>query len=166
MADLKIKTKSNIKNDRVVAAPPGAIGCATGDTAFTWATARSAPADGARNGRPAPDPAPDPAACANLQDTLAAINASNDALARLQAYVDRADAAGLRQMLADHGLSSDLIARAEFHAINTKGTGATRNGRARADGAIPGVVIAISVGYDARTRRGYSLANWMYFNVK
>jgi hypothetical protein len=164
MADQKIKTKSNIKNDRAMAAAPaGATGCATGSEGFTWTVDDQAPSESARAG--GAQPALDPAVCKGAQDAMDRVNGSSADLASLQAAVESCDEAALRKLVTDNGLSAELAAGALFHAINTKGTGCN-NGRASASAGAADPGLVISVGYDARTKRGYSLANWMYFNAK
>lgn len=166
LADQKIKTKSNIKNDRVIAAAPaGATGCATGSETFTWTVGDQAPKEQVRSSGPPANRAPDPAVCAGAQKAMAQLNASGVSLGQLQAAVDSCDEAALRKLMTDNGLSPELAAGAQFHAINTKGTGCN-NGRVSGLASRATAGLVITVGYDARTKRGYSLANWMYFHAK
>jgi len=139
-------------------APATAIGCTTGDNALAWTLPEESAIAVRRSGAGDP-PAIGPQICASAQAAMMRLNASETARAALAAAVDTGDAAALRALLVANGLSPDLTAGAQFHAINTKGTGGV-NGRTAASGT------TIGVGYDARTKRGYSLAMWMHFNAK
>ena len=45
----------------------------------------------------------------------------------LVAAIDAGDAAAVRQLLLDNGLPAELVVGVQFHAVNTKGTGANVN---------------------------------------
>lgn len=142
-AGQKTRTKSNNSNDR--AAPEGVVlqdsaaaanGCFTGTGAWSWAAVSSvgtlagggsgaAAASYARTGSIETDLRP---VCDSAQTAIDRINADAAKLAALDAAVEAGDEAAIRRLLIESGLSSQLAAGAQFHAINTKGTGAT-NGR-------------------------------------
>ncbi len=142
----KQRTKSNNTNER--GAPEGVVlqdsaatanGCFTGTGAWSWAAVSSvgtlagggsgaAVASYARTGQAAADLGP---VCDSAQSAIDRINADAARLAALDAAVEAGDEATIRNLLIEAGLSSQLATGAQFHAINTKGTGAT-NGRVSA----------------------------------
>lgn len=72
------------------------------------------------------------ASCTAAQAAMTKIN-GDDALFRIfSEAVEAGDAATLKLLLINAGLGEAMIPGAQFHAINTKGTGANNN---RADGA-------------------------------
>lgn len=146
-AGQKTRTKSNNSNDRV--APEGVVlqdgaaganGCFAGTGPWSWAAVSSvgalaggagggaAAASYARTGQAEADLGP---VCDSAQSAIDRINADDARLGALDAAVEAGDEAGIRNVLIEAGLSSQLAAGAQFHAINTKGTGAT-NGRVSA----------------------------------
>jgi hypothetical protein len=146
-AGQKTRTKSNNSNDRV--APEGVVlqdsaaganGCFAGTGPWSWAAVSSvgalaggagggaAAASYARTGQAGADLGP---VCDSAQSAIDRINADAARLGALDAAVEAGDEAGIRNVLIEAGLSSQLAAGAQFHAINTKGTGAT-NGRVSA----------------------------------
>ncbi|MES2668896.1 MAG: hypothetical protein V4673_00515 [Pseudomonadota bacterium] len=142
-AGQKTRTKSNNSNDRE--APEGVVlqdsaaaanGCFTGTGAWSWAAVSSvgalagggsgaAAASYARTGSIETDLRP---VCDSAQTAIDRINADAAKLAALDAAVAAGDEAAIRRLLIENGLPSQLATGAQFHAINTKGTGAT-NGR-------------------------------------
>lgn len=144
-AGQKTRTKSNNSNDR--AAPEGVVlqdsaaaanGCFTGTGAWSWAAVSSvgtlagsssaAAASYARTGSIETDLRP---VCDSAQSAIDRINGDAAKLGSLDAAVEAGDEAAIRRMLIENGLPSQLATGAQFHAINTKGTGAT-NGRVSA----------------------------------
>lgn len=146
-AGQKTRTKSNNANDRV--APEGVVlqdsaaganGCFAGTGTWSWAAVSSvgtlaggagggaAAASYARTGQAEADLGP---VCDSVQSAIDRINADAAKLGALDAAVEAGDEAAIRRLLIESGLSSHLAAGAQFHAINTKGTGAT-NGRVSA----------------------------------
>lgn len=139
----KTRTKSNNSNDR--AAPEGVVlqdnaaaanGCFTGTGAWSWAAVSSvgtlagggsgaAAASYARTGSIETDLRP---VCDSAQSAIDRINADAVKLGALGTAVEAGDEAAIRRLLIENGLPSQLANGAQFHAINTKGTGAT-NGR-------------------------------------
>lgn len=148
-AGQKTRTKSNNSNDR--AAPEGVVlqdsaaaanGCFTGAGAWSWAAVSSvgalagsssgaAAASDARTGSIETDLGP---VCDSVQSAIDRINADPAKLGPLDAAVEAGDGAAIRRLLIENGLPSQLVTGAQFHAINTKGTGAT-NGRMSAANA-------------------------------
>lgn len=142
-AGQKTRTKSNNSNDRV--APDGVVlqdsaaaanGCYTGTGAWSWAAVSSvgalagggsvaAAASYARTGSIETDLRP---VCDSAQSAIDRINSDAAKLGALDAAVEAGDEAAIRRLLIENGLSSQLATGAQFHAIHTKGTGAT-NGR-------------------------------------
>ena len=143
-AALKTRTKSNNTNERV--APEGVVlqdsaaganGCFAGTGPWSWAAVSSvgmlaggagggaAAASYARTGSIETDLRP---ACDSAQSAIDRINPDPAKLGAMDAAVEAGDEAAIRRLLIESGLSSQLAAGAQFHAINTKGTGAT-NGR-------------------------------------
>jgi hypothetical protein len=139
----KTRTKSNNSNDR--AAPEGVVlqdsaaaanGCFTGTGAWSWATVSSvgtlagggsgaAAASYARTGSIETDLRP---VCDSAQTAIDRINADAAKLGAMDSAVEAGDEAAIQRLLIENGLPSQLAAGAQFHAINTKGSGAT-NGR-------------------------------------
>ena len=142
-AGQKTRTKSNNSNDR--AAPEGVVlqdsaaaanGCFTGTGAWSWAAVSSvgalagagsgaAAASYARTGSIETDLRP---VCDSAQSAIDRINADAGKFRALDAAVEAGDESAIRSLLIENGLPAQLAAGAQFHAINTKGTGAT-NGR-------------------------------------
>lgn len=137
----KTRTKSNNSNDRV--APEGVVlqdtavganACATGTGNWSWAISSvSTMAGGAGGGaaaasyaRTADAQADIGAVCDAAQSAIDRINADPAKLDALNAAIEAQDNAAIETLLTDNGLSKPLIAGAQFHAINTKGTGATK----------------------------------------
>lgn len=146
-AGQKTRTKSNNSNDRM--APEGVVlqdsaaganGCFTGAGTWSWAAVSSvgalaggavggaAAASYARTGQADADLGP---VCDSAQSAIDRINGDAAKLGAMDAAVEAGDEAAIRRLLIDSGLSSQSAAGAQFHAINTKGTGAT-NGRVSA----------------------------------
>jgi hypothetical protein len=139
----KTRTKSNNSNDR--AAPEGVVlqdsaaaanGCFTGTGAWSWAAVSSvgalagggsgaAAASYARTGSIETDLRP---VCDSAQSAIDRINADAAKLGALDAAVAAGDEGAIRRLLIENGLPLQLATGAQFHAINTNGTGAT-NGR-------------------------------------
>lgn len=69
--------------------------------------------------------------CDSAQSAIDRINGDAAKLGALDAAVKAGDEATIRRLLIENGLPSRLATGAQFHAINTKGTGAT-NGRVSA----------------------------------
>lgn len=146
-AGQKTRTKSNNSNDRM--APEGVVlqdsaaganGSFVGTGPWSWAAVSSvgalaggagggaAAASYARTGQAEADLGP---VCDSAQSAIDRINADAAKLGAMDAAVEAGDEAAIRTLLIGSGLSSQLATGAQFHAINTKGTGAT-NGRVSA----------------------------------
>lgn len=143
----KTRTKSNNSNDRV--APEGVVlqdtavganACSTGTGAWSWAISSvSTMAGGHGSGAAAASYARTTdaqadigAVCDSAQSAIDRINADPAKLDALSAAVEAQDNAAIETLLTGNGLSKALVAGAQFHAINTKGTAAT-NGRMAQD---------------------------------
>lgn len=143
----KTRTKSNNSNDRL--APEGVVlqdtavganACSTGTGAWSWAISSvSTMAGGHGSGAAAASYARTTdaqadigAVCDSAQSAIDRINADPAKLDALSAAVEAQDNATIEMLLTGNGLSKPLVAGAQFHAINTKGTGAT-NGRMAQD---------------------------------
>jgi hypothetical protein len=143
----KTRTKSNNSNDRV--APEGVVlqdtavganACATGTGSWSWAVSSvSTMAGGAGGGaaaasyaRTADAQADIGAACDSAQSAIDRINADPAKIDALNAAIEAQDDAAIETLLTGNGLSKPLVAGAQFHAINTKGTG-SNNGRMTQD---------------------------------
>jgi hypothetical protein len=139
----KTRTKSNNSNDRV--APEGVVlqdtavganACSTGTGAWSWAISSvSTMAGGHGSGAAAASYARTSnaqadigAVCDSAQSAIDRINADPAKLDALNVAIEAQDNAAIETLLTQNGLSKPLVAGAQFHAINTKGTGAT-NGR-------------------------------------
>lgn len=136
----KTRTKSNNSNDRV--APEGVVlqdtavganACSTGTGTWSWAVSSvSTMAGGAGGGaaaasyaRTADAQADIGAVCDSAQSAIDRINADAAKLGALDKAVAAGDEAAIGRLLIEAGLSSQLTTGAQFHAINTKGTGGT-----------------------------------------
>jgi hypothetical protein len=143
----KTRTKSNNSNDRV--APEGVVlqdtaagdnACSTGIGTWSWAVSSvSTMAGGAGGGaaaasyaRTADAQADIGPVCDAAQSAIDRINADPAKLDALIAAIEAQDNAAIETLLTGNGLSKPLVTGAQFHAINTKGTGAT-NGRMAQD---------------------------------
>lgn len=140
----KTRTKSNNSNDRV--APEGVVlqdtavganACSTGSGTWSWAvssvsTMAGGGATAASYARTADAQADIGAVCDSAQLAIERINADPAKLDVLNAAIEAQDNAAIETLLIGNGLSKPLVAGAQFHAINTKGTGAT-NGRMAQD---------------------------------
>ncbi len=143
----KTRTKSNNSNDRV--APEGVVlqdtavganACATGTGSWSWAISSVSTMAGGSGGgaaaasyaRTADAQADIGAVCDSAQSAIDRINADPAKLDALNTAIEAQDNAAIETLLTGNGLSKPLIAGAQFHAINTKGTGAT-NGRMAQD---------------------------------
>lgn len=139
----KTRTKSNNSNDRVAAegvmlqdTAEGANACSTGSGTWSWAVSSvSTMAGGAGSGaaaasyaRTADAQADIGAVCDAAQSAIDRINADPAKVDALNAAVDAGDNAAIESLLTENGLSKPLVPGAQFHAINTKGTG-SNNGR-------------------------------------
>lgn len=153
-ADQKIKTKSNIKNDRLM--PDGftevvdsnnADACNTAGNEIIYlqntnATARDIAA------RSSSKSSSFSAMCTSAQSVMAKINADDAKRLALQTAVETNDTNALRQLFNDNGLTDKLMPSAQFHAINTKGTGGNRS---QVGGITGGAVAGIAVAQTAVT---------------
>lgn len=143
----KTRTKSNNSNDRI--APEGVVlqdtavganACATGTGTWSWAVSSvSTMAGGAGGGaaaasyaRTADAQADIGAVCDAAQSAIDRINADPAKLDALNAAIEAQDNAAIERLLTGNGLSKPLVTGAQFHAINTKGTG-SNNGRMSQD---------------------------------
>ncbi|MEQ1511756.1 MAG: hypothetical protein ABL934_03655 [Lysobacteraceae bacterium] len=139
----KTRTKSNNSNDRV--APEGVVlqdtavganACSTGTGTWSWAVSSvSTMAGGSGSGaaaasyaRTADAQADIGAVCDSAQAAIDRINADPAKLDALNAAIEAQDNAAIETLLTGNGLSKPLVTGAQFHAINTKGTG-SNNGR-------------------------------------
>jgi hypothetical protein len=139
----KTKTKSNNTNER--SAPEGVMlqdtaaganACFTGTGNWSWAVSSvSTMAGGSASGaaaasyaRTADAQADIGAVCDSAQSAIDRINTDAGKIAALDAAIEAQDGAAIETLLIDSGLSRPLVVGAQYHAINTKGTGAT-NGR-------------------------------------
>lgn len=147
-AEQRVKTKSNIKNDRLM--PDGftevvdsnnADACDTngGELIYLQNTNATARDIAARSSAKSPSFA---AMCALAQSAMAKMNADDAKRLALQTAVEANDTNALRQLFNDNGLTDKLIPSAQFHAINTKGTGGNRS---QVGGITGGVVAGIAV---------------------
>ncbi len=136
----KTRTKSNNSNDRI--APEGVVlqdtavganACSTGSGSWSWAvssvnTLAGGPGGGAAAAsyaRAADAQTDIGAVCDSAQSAIDRINADSEKLEALNAAIEAEDNAAIETLLTDNGLSKPLVAGAQFHAINTKGTGGT-----------------------------------------
>lgn len=143
----KTRTKSNNSNDRV--APEGVVlqdtavganACSTGTGSWSWAISSvSTMAGGGGSGaaaasyaRTADAQADIGAVCDSAQAAIDRINADPAKLDALNAAIEAQDNAAIETLLTGNGLSKPLVTGAQFHAINTKGTG-SNNGRMAQD---------------------------------
>jgi hypothetical protein len=145
----KTRTKSNNSNERV--APEGVVlqdtavganACSTGTGTGTWSWAISSVstmAGGSGSGaaaasyaRTADAQADIGAVCDSAQSAIDRINADPVKLDALNAAIEAQDNAAVEMLLTGNGLSKPLVAGAQYHAINTKGTG-SNNGRMAQD---------------------------------
>jgi hypothetical protein len=143
----KTKTKSNNTNER--SAPEGVVlqdsavganACSTGSGSWSWAVSSINTMSGGAGGgaaaasyaRMADAQADIGAVCDSAQSAIDRINADPAKLDAMSAAIEAADNAAIETLLTGNGLSKPLVAGAQFHAINTKGTGAT-NGRMAQD---------------------------------
>jgi hypothetical protein len=143
----KTRTKSNNSNDRV--APEGVVlqdtavganACSTGTGSWSWAissvnTMAGGPGGGAAASsyaRTADAQADIGAVCDSAQSAIDRINADPAKLDALNAAIEAQDNAAIETLLTGNGLSKPLVTGAQFHAINTKGTG-SNNGRIAQD---------------------------------
>jgi hypothetical protein len=147
-ADTIIKSKSNVKNNRVM--PDGftevvdsniADACDTNGSEIVYlqntnATARDIAA------RSSTKSSSFSAMCALAQSAIAKMNADDAKRLALQTAVEANDTNALRQLFNDNGLTDKLMPNAQFHAINTKGTGGNRS---QVGGITGGVVAGIAV---------------------
>jgi hypothetical protein len=139
----KNRTKSNNTNERVAAGDVvlqdtavGANACSTGTGTWSWAVSSVSTMAGGSGGgaaaasyaRAADAQADIGAVCDAAQSAIDRINADPAKLDALTAAVEAGDNAAIETLLTGNGLSKPLVAGAQFHAINTKGTAAT-NGR-------------------------------------
>lgn len=142
----KTRTKSNNTNERSVPegvvlqdTAVGANACSTGTGNWSWAissvnTMAGGPGGGAAAAsyaRTANAQADIGAVCDSAQSAIDRINADAARLGALDKAVEAGDEAAIGRLLIEAGLSPQLTIGAQFHAINTKGTGAT-NGRVSA----------------------------------
>lgn len=136
----KTRTKSNNSNDRVATegvvlqdTAVGANACSTGTGNWSWAISSVNTMAGGSGGgaaaasyaRTADAQADIGAVCDAAQSAIDRINADPAKLEALNAAIEAADNAAIESLLIDNGLSKPLVAGAQFHAINTKGTGGT-----------------------------------------
>lgn len=143
----KTRTKSNNSNDRV--APEGVVlqdtavganACSTGTGTWSWAISSvSTMAGGAGGGaaaasyaRTADAQADIGSVCDSAQSAIDRINADSAKFDALNAAIEAQDNAAIETLLTGNGLSKPLVTGAQFHAINTKGTG-SNNGRMAQD---------------------------------
>lgn len=143
----KTRTKSNNSNDRV--APEGVVlqdmavganACSTGTGAWSWAissvnTMAGGPGGGAAAAsyaRTADAQADIGTVCDAAQSAIDRINADPAKLDALNTAIEAQDSAAIETLLTGNGLSKPLVTGAQFHAINTKGTG-SNNGRMAQD---------------------------------
>lgn len=148
-ADTIIKSKSNVKNNRVI--PDGftevvdsntADACDTnGNEIIYLQNTNATPRDIAS--RSSTKSSSFSAMCALAQSAIAKMNADDAKRLALQTAVETNDTNALRQLFNDNGLTDKLIPSAQFHAINTKGTGGnTSQVGGITGGAIAGIAVA------------------------
>lgn len=143
----KTRTKSNNSNDRIAAegvvlqdTADGANACSTGSGTWSWAVSSVGTMAGghvsgaaaASYARTTDAQADIGAVCDSAQSAIDRINADPAKLDALDAAIEAQDNAAVETLLIGNGLSKALVAGAQFHAINTKGTAAT-NGRMAQD---------------------------------
>ena len=144
----KTRTKSNNSNDRegLVLQPTadGVNGCYVRGGEWTYAKLTSGKFMGGPGNiilqRSAGQVKPTSTQLAPICDGVRAALGQIDADARkrdgLLAAIDAGDAAAVRQLLLDNGLPAELVVGVQFHAVNTKGTGANSNRSAAAGGGL------------------------------
>lgn len=138
----KTRTKSNNSNDRI--APEGVVlqdsaaganACSTGSGSWSWAVSSvGTMAGGSGSGaaaasyaRTADAQADIGAVCDSAQSAIDRINADPAKLAALDVAIEAEDSTAIETLLIENGLLKPLVAGAQFHAINTKGTGGTKS---------------------------------------
>jgi len=171
----KTRTKSNNSNDRIAQegvvlqdTAVGANACSTtGAGAWSWAAVSSvgtmaggSGAAAASYARAADAQADIGAVCDSAQAAIDRINADSTKLDALNAAIETADNAAIETLLIDNGLSQRLVVGAQYHAINTKGTGAT-NGRM----SDPGSSVAEEPASSAADRKAQDMPNRISMNV-
>jgi hypothetical protein len=138
----KTKTKSNNTNER--SAPEGVVlqdsavganSCFVGAGSWTWAVSSiNSMAGGAGSGaaaasyaRAAQAQADLGGVCDGVQSAIDRIDADGAKLAAMDAAIEAQDEAEIQRLLIESGLDPQLTTGAQFHAINTKGTGASNH---------------------------------------
>ena len=135
----KTRTKSNNSNDRegLVLQPTadGVNGCYVRGGEWTYAKLTSGKFMGGPGniilqrsaGQVKPTSTQVAPRCDGVRAALGQIDADARKRDGLLAAIDAGDAAAVRQLLLDNGLPAELVVGVQFHAVNTKGTGANVN---------------------------------------
>lgn len=178
----KTRTKSNNSNDRIAQedvvlqdTAAGANACSTtGAGAWSWAavssvgtTAGGGGAAAASYARAADAQADIGAVCDSAQAAINRINADSAKLDALNAAIETADNAAIETLLIDNGLSKPLVVGAQFHAINTKGTGSNNGTKGSTKGRMsdPGSSVAEEPAPGTADRKAQDMPNRISMNV-
>ena len=144
----KTRTKSNNSNDRegLVLQPTadGVNGCYVRGGEWTYAKLTSGKFMGGpgnitlqrSNAQAGPTSTQLAPICDGVRAALGQIDADARKRDGLVAAIDAGDAAAARQLLLDNGLPAELVVGVQFHAVNTKGTGANNIRSAAAGGGL------------------------------